>query len=84
MTPINKVFMLNKHDKLDHETMKRIYETGHSRIPIYEEVELPLIPGLRGDQNSTSSSTIKPRMVKKIIGVFLVKQVCEHNHYLFL
>lgn len=74
MTPISKVFMLNKYDKLDHDTMKRIYDTGHSRIPIYEEVELPLIGGPQSDRESTST-TIKPRVVKKIIGVFLVKQV---------
>ena len=75
MTPINKFFMLNKHDKLDHDTMKLIYETGHSRIPIYEEVELPLMNKGPNDRESTSSSVIKPRVAKKIVGVLLVKQV---------
>ena len=75
MTPINKVFMLNKHDKLDHDTMKLIYETGHSRIPIYEDVELPLMSKSPNGRESTSSSIAKPRVVKKIVGVLLVKQV---------
>ena len=41
MTPLEKIFMLNINTKLDFETMKRIGETGHSRVPVYEEVEVP-------------------------------------------
>ncbi|KAI0661226.1 hypothetical protein C8Q70DRAFT_969458 [Cubamyces menziesii] len=43
MTPIEKVFMLNIDSKLDFETMKRIGDTGHSRVPVYEEVEVPTV-----------------------------------------
>lgn len=61
MTKINDVFMLPIDAKLDYKTLQKICRTGHSRIPVYEEVEVP-------DQQG--------QMVKvpKILGVFLVKQ----------
>ncbi|KAI0356283.1 DUF21-domain-containing protein [Trametes cingulata] len=47
MTPLEKVFMLNIDSKLDYETMKRIGETGHSRVPVYEEIEAPTVARIR-------------------------------------
>jgi hypothetical protein len=41
MTPINDVFMLSIDSKLDYETLREICATGHSRVPVYEEVEVP-------------------------------------------
>lgn len=35
MTPIDDVFMLPIHQKLDLETLAKIVDKGHSRIPIY-------------------------------------------------
>ncbi|KAI0717180.1 hypothetical protein C8T65DRAFT_641640 [Cerioporus squamosus] len=43
MTPLDKTFMLNIDTKLDFDTMKRICDTGHSRVPVYEEVEVPVL-----------------------------------------
>ncbi|KAH8113053.1 DUF21-domain-containing protein [Phellopilus nigrolimitatus] len=42
MTPIDRVFMLHIDAKLDYDTLRRICATGHSRIPVYEEVEVTL------------------------------------------
>lgn len=61
MTPIENVFMLSIDSKLDYALMKKICLTGHSRVPVYEEVEIP---------TDTSDRTLK---VKKIIGILLVK-----------
>jgi len=36
MTPLEKLFMLEWHQKLDEETLHTIKEKGHSRIPIYD------------------------------------------------
>lgn len=41
MTPIEDVFMLSIDAKLDYETLRKICLTGHSRVPVYEEVEVP-------------------------------------------
>lgn len=42
MTPIENVFMLSIDAKLDFETLRTICKTGHSRVPVYEEVEVPV------------------------------------------
>lgn len=42
MTPIDQVFMLSIDAKLDYETLRQVCLTGHSRIPVYEEVEVPV------------------------------------------
>ncbi|KAI9455801.1 DUF21-domain-containing protein [Lactarius psammicola] len=62
MTKIENVFMLSIDAKLDYETLRKVCVTGHSRIPVYEEVEIPAPDG----QNVKA---------KKIVGVLLVKQV---------
>lgn len=36
MTPLDKCFMLDINSHLDQHLMKKIYEAGYSRIPIYE------------------------------------------------
>lgn len=85
MTPIAEVFMLSIDEKLDYETLRKICLTGHSRVPVYEEVEVPVPPltsgGARSSQSIISTeaggkpSRMKMQKVKKIIGILLVKQV---------
>ena len=36
MTPIDKCFMLEISTKLNFDTLKQVYSSGHSRIPIYD------------------------------------------------
>ncbi|KAI0253175.1 hypothetical protein BJV78DRAFT_1197272 [Lactifluus subvellereus] len=61
MTKIESVFMLSIDARLDYETLQKVCVTGHSRVPVYEEIELPAPDG----------QSIK---LKKIVGVLLVKQ----------
>lgn len=73
MTPIDKVFMLPIDARLDYETLRRVCESGHSRIPVYEEVEVKV------------GAT---KIAKKIVGVLLVKQCVlldpQGKQYFFL
>ena len=39
MTPIGQVFMLPVDARLDYQTLEQIVRSGHSRIPVYQEVE---------------------------------------------
>ncbi|KZT59176.1 DUF21-domain-containing protein, partial [Calocera cornea HHB12733] len=40
MTPINKTFMLDLESKLDYETLATIVKSGHSRIPVFHQIEV--------------------------------------------
>ncbi|EJD00441.1 DUF21-domain-containing protein [Fomitiporia mediterranea MF3/22] len=90
MTPIDRVFMLHIDAKLDYDTLRRICATGHSRIPVYEEVEVtvPVQVAITAAEMGTGDGSKVPApamksidgdnlvktKVKKIIGILLVKQ----------
>lgn len=67
MTPISNVFMLSIDSRLDYDLLKKIYDTGHSRIPVYEEVEV-------FHNVQKGSKTSETQKVKKIVGALLVKR----------
>ncbi|KAJ7594764.1 hypothetical protein C8J56DRAFT_855249 [Mycena floridula] len=68
MTPISDVFMLSIDSKLDYALLKKIVDSGHSRIPVYEEVDVPDTARAAGIIARDATK------VNKIIGIFLVKQ----------
>ncbi|GAA5979689.1 hypothetical protein JCM5350_003814 [Sporobolomyces pararoseus] len=61
MTPISSLFSLPITAKLDFETLGKILEAGHSRIPVYEEIPI--------------ESKGEKKIRQKIIGVLLTKQL---------
>jgi metal transporter CNNM len=76
MTPIDDVFMLSINAKLDTALLKKIVDSGHSRVPVYEEVDPPeplkrVIKEMDKPNNQANPDNQK---VKKIIGILLVKQ----------
>ncbi|KZT01891.1 DUF21-domain-containing protein [Laetiporus sulphureus 93-53] len=85
MTPIENVFMLSINSRLDYETLREICLTGHSRVPVYEEVEIPA-PAVVGAMSSENGDGLtseavsivgsKSQMIKakKVVGILLVKQ----------
>lgn len=87
MTPIADVFMLSIDSKLDYDLLKKICMTGHSRVPVYEEVEVPVGVGVgvgaaglvgmgvgAGLAGMGIGGTPQRGGVKKIVGILLVKQ----------
>jgi metal transporter CNNM len=79
MTPIADVFMLSIDSKLDYELLKQICLTGHSRVPVYEEVEVlvEMHPGQSHQGAGVKGTKVKGDRtvkVKKIVGILLVKQ----------
>ena len=46
MTPIEKVHMVNIDDKLNFQTIARIFKSGFSRLPIYRDSKNRDIQGL--------------------------------------
>ncbi|KAJ3776825.1 hypothetical protein FB446DRAFT_240557 [Lentinula raphanica] len=70
MTPINDVFMLSIDSELDYDLLNKICMTGHSRVPVYEEIEIPV----HGQGTSNGRGRAQSQRVKRIIGILLVKQ----------
>ncbi|GAW07522.1 DUF21-domain-containing protein [Lentinula edodes] len=70
MTPINDVFMLSIDSELDYDLLKKICLTGHSRVPVYEKFEIPL----HGEGGSKGRGRAQTQVVRRIIGILLVKQ----------
>jgi len=58
MTPIDKVFMLPYSAKLDYATLEQIVRSGHSRIPIYQEFDVPVAV-----HSGTATPTKKPSLL---------------------
>ncbi|KAJ9479113.1 putative Protein MAM3 (putative) [Pseudozyma hubeiensis] len=53
MTPIDQVFMISIDSKLGYETLQQIVSSGHSRIPVYQEIEIPVNRARGGSGTST-------------------------------
>ncbi|KAJ4498585.1 hypothetical protein C8R41DRAFT_817128, partial [Lentinula lateritia] len=70
MTPLSSVFMLSIDAELNFDLLKKIINTGHSRIPVYEEVDIPV--SVKTVEVGQSGPSIQK--VQKIIGILLVKQ----------
>ncbi|KAF8639302.1 hypothetical protein AX17_001583 [Amanita inopinata Kibby_2008] len=68
MTPIDDVFMLSIDSKLDYDLLGKICQTGHSRVPVYEEIDVPVY-----DSNGNKDNYQRTRRVKRILGILLVK-----------
>lgn len=77
MTPISDVFMLSIDTQLDYALLKKICLTGHSRVPVYEEVDVPVSITM-GDESfegvPREDRQQRVQKVKKIVGILLVKQ----------
>lgn len=66
MTPIEDVFMLSIDAKLDYETLRKICLTGHSRIPVYEEVDVP-VPALLGVQVPCIAARVARNLTDRVV-----------------
>jgi metal transporter CNNM len=75
MTPISDVFMLSIDSQLDYALLKKICLTGHSRVPVYEEIDIPVSVTI-SDENLEGCEDRQQRTqkVRKIVGILLVKQ----------
>jgi metal transporter CNNM len=72
MTPIDDVFMLSIDSQLDYALLKKICLTGHSRVPVYEEIDMPVSVTM-GDE-SLEDGQQRTQKARKIVGILLVKQ----------
>lgn len=59
--------MLPAESKMDYGLLKKISEAGHTRIPVYEEFDVPV-------SAVGSFGPIKRQRAKRILGILLAKQ----------
>ena len=60
--------MLPIDAKLDYETLGHVVRSGHSRVPVYQMVEVPDV-----DLAHPKPGPTKTKLVKKVLGSLLVK-----------
>jgi metal transporter CNNM len=70
MTPMSEVFSLPSDTKLDYETLGRVMKSGHSRVPVYEEIS----PG-EDEKNLARKNGTEVEVKRRIRGVLLTKQL---------
>eukprot|EP00924_Labyrinthula_sp_SR-Ha-C_P013872 snap_masked-scaffold_5-processed-gene-16.44-mRNA-1 protein AED:0.05 eAED:0.06 QI:0/-1/0/1/-1/1/1/0/418 len=73
MTQMQKVFMIKKEEVLNFDTMRKIFQTGNSRIPVYEEASENVSHLQIIDQLDIQGHKY-PRYVN-IVGLLLVKDL---------
>ncbi|KIK57000.1 hypothetical protein GYMLUDRAFT_247274 [Collybiopsis luxurians FD-317 M1] len=71
MTPIGNVFMLPIDSILDFNLLKRIVDSGHSRVPVYEEIDVPISLNVAA---GVEKNVLPTQKLQRIIGILLVKQ----------
>jgi metal transporter CNNM len=64
MTPAADVYMLPDTTQLDYEVLVKVAQSGHSRVPVYKEVDVPDLVNAG-----------KTRRIKRILGILLVKNL---------
>lgn len=71
MTKIDDVFMLDIEDTLTLETIMRIFESGHSRVPVYK-----LEDDAHNDVTTISEGErIRRTPEKKVVGLLFIKEL---------
>jgi hypothetical protein len=93
MIPINDVFVLSIGSRLDYTTLRKICAMCHSRVSVYEEAEVPASDVIEMRNKTRSAISTRPNldgkegdgkamMVKRVVGILLVKQVDWLNAYI--
>ncbi|CAO1630946.1 unnamed protein product [Jaminaea pallidilutea] len=78
-TPIDKVFMLPFDAKLDYPTLQRVVRSGHSRIPIYQEIEVPSNPLSGASTPSKRGKNIFTALTRRNTGMTPKQSQTEDN-----
>ncbi|KDN43217.1 DUF21-domain-containing protein [Tilletiaria anomala UBC 951] len=63
MTPIERVFMLPFEAKLDYATLEKVVRSGHSRIPIYQDIDISLGGGKALANSGSATPSKKPSLL---------------------
>jgi metal transporter CNNM len=73
MTPIENVFMLKSDEKLNYETIARIFKTGYSRIPVYEVNKVRVVRAIEAAVFRDSSNL--SLFQNNVVGLLFVKDL---------
>ena len=65
MTPIEQVFMLSFHAKLDYPTLEKVVRSGHSRIPIYQDIDVPVATAKSGAATPSKKRSLLASLTRK-------------------
>jgi hypothetical protein len=78
MTPLKNTFMIDSSEKLNFETIAKLFKAGYSRIPVYEDNPVRIRSGPKRQRNTTCEL---PAVIGRLHPGAFTAQMTRQNNF---